>query len=230
MPVPKGTYKVRTVGSQSVQPALRSVVAHNDVSRLDFDLCTQPEGYKGPRLGCRLVEIDGQAVDIAGKPYEHANGSVAGDSAQADAEGRFVLYAEPGTVAVAVASRTEGFHRASGSDIVHATDKVNTVRVTLQPKISVSSANATTGVVVHVDGVPLTPGNLTFAIEHNPAIANSTCISQQSQQVTTSNARIATAVLEVPASFLAQNFCSGNYVATVASGGATWATESFVIR
>jgi hypothetical protein len=229
LPVLKGTYKVRTVGSRSVQPASHSVAAQHDVSRLDFDVCTEPQGYKGPKLGCRLVEIDGQAVDIAGKPYEHANASVAGDTAEADAHGHFVLYAEPGTVAVDVASWAEGIHRATGSATVHATAKINTVRVTLQPRISVTQASAT-GVFVHVDGLPLTPGALTFAIEHEPPIVNSTCISQQSQQVTEPSNRIKSTVFAAPGGLLSQSFCKGNYNATVVSGGTTLATEPFTIR
>jgi hypothetical protein len=228
LPVLKGTYKVRTVGSRSVQPASHSVAAQHDVSRLDFDVCTEPQGYKGPKLGCRLVEIDGQAVDIAGKPYEHANAFVAGDTAEADAHGHFVLYAEPGTVAVDVASWAEGIHRATGSATVHATAKINTVRVTLQPRITVTQASAT-GVFAHIDGLPLTPGTLTFAIEHNPPIVNSTCISEQSQQITGPSNRIKSTVFEAPSGLLSQSFCKGNYNATVLSGGTTLATEPFAI-
>jgi hypothetical protein len=230
MPVPKGSYKVRAVGSKFVQPAARSVDARGDVSRLDFDLCKQPRGYRGPHLSCRLVEIDGQALDVAGKPYEHANVSTTDDSAQADASGRFVLFTEPGAVAVEAESRTLGFHRASGSSTVHATGDFATVRVTLAPKISISQASGTE-VVVHIDGIPLTTGTLTFAIGHDPAIENPSCISQQSEQVAiTIKFRTAAAVFDVPSTLLSQNYCSGNYIATVTSGTTTLATEPFAIH
>jgi hypothetical protein len=228
LPVRKGTYKVRTVGSRAVQPASHSVLAQHDVSKLDFDVCTEPHGYRGPKLGCRLVEIDGQAVDTAGRPYERANAYVAGDSAQADAHGRFVLYAETGKVSVAAASWAQSILRATGSATVHATAPINTVRVTLHPRISITQATATS-VFVHIDGLVLTPGTLTFAIEHNPPIENPTCISQQSQQVTGPSSRIKSTVFEAPSGLLSQSFCKGNYNASVLSGGTTLATEPFAI-
>jgi hypothetical protein len=232
--VKRGHYTLRLPGSTgNANPKSRSVNANRDLGHLDFLVCKEPVGYHGPKLPCGLVEIDGQAVDIAGKPYANGIASTKYDSAGVDAQGQFVLFVKPGRVSVDVTASSflrhlfrPTSHAPSGLAFVNAAPGVNTVRVELRPSFEFASPENTAdppdtaGVDVFIDGLPLTQSSVTIELVRDPMSADGTCQDQASATVPQGGPdgrRYANAKFRAPRGIVVDAFCAGSYTVTVAS-------------
>jgi hypothetical protein len=180
--VARGPHTLRLLkGSFATKPAERKVNATHDIENLNFDICHLPKKYKGPKPGCKLVEIDGLVVDHIGAPYA-ATVTGPGDVTASDEDGHFALFVPPGTTDVtASGNATIPSRRTETTEQVEATKPINRVLLKLEPKLSPIQGTAGE-VALQVDGLPTYPDTFTVTIKRTADLADGSCVDHGSVQ------------------------------------------------
>ena len=175
---------------------------------------TLPE-YTGPALGCNIVKVTGQVLDLDADPYGPVFVKGPGDVTTASDKGKFTLLVPRGTVKIE-AFGVLGF--ASGAQTVRAIKKVNSARIKIFPAILFPSTSASE-LSVQVDGLPRIkskgPDNdYRLAIKRrNDEEGTTFCRFQKSVFFDPGRSRHTTFEIDPSPSF--SSFCPGDYAAVL---------------